>query len=217
VIRLGHRGIALGMPGQGKSQMCAHLFAVHEGQRLLIDVQDHYELGPDAGEDAIDVDRVSAIDWRARTIRYTPRRFSAREFNELYGAIYHRGDVLVWLDEALGPTSAHSTPMMVRRVITQGRKRRITHLATSQRPAGIERGLVSLSEHVWVFRMVDPDDIQTVSTRLGLSPRELGEELRQLPHQGFLYHEAGSGPIRQFGPLPAGLVARAQRIVHIPA
>lgn len=216
MIRQGQRVLAVGMTGEGKSQMLAHLFAVHTGQRLLVDVQDHYELGPGAGEDAISVEKVSAIDWRARTIRFVPRRLTAAEFDELYRAIYAQGNVLVWLDEALGPTTAHSTPLWLRRVITQGRKRRITHMAATQRPHGIERTLVNQSEHAFVFRLVDPDDIQTMSYRLGMSARELATELGVLPQWGFLYHELGQREVQRFPPLPAGLIGEAQRVVVIP-
>lgn len=216
MIRQGQRVFASGMTGEGKSQLLAHLFAVHGGQRLLVDVQDHYALGPDAGEEsAVDVDRASAIDWRARTIRFVPRHGTPREYDELHRAVYSQGDLLVWCDEAEDVAPVHRTPRWVWKVVKQGRKRRITYLAASQRPHGVERSVVNQAEHVFLFRMVDADDVQVFTHRLGVSARELAGELASLPRHGFIYHELGAQP-RVMPPLPAELIARAERVVHIP-
>ncbi len=218
MIRQGQRALAVGMTGEGKSQLLAHLFAIHTGQRLLIDVQDHYHLGPAAlAEGAVDTDRVSRIDWRVRTIRYVPRSFSAHEFDDLHRAIYSQGDLLVWCDEAEDVAPVHRTPRWVRKVVKQGRKRRITYLAATQRPHGVERSIVNQSEHAFVFRMVDADDLLALSYRLGLTVRELAAELNALERHAYLYHELGVDPVRRMPPLPANLVADAERHVVIPS
>ncbi len=219
MIRQGQRALAVGMTGQGKSQLFAHLFAIHTGQRLLIDVQDHYHLGPDAGAEgeAADVDRVSKIDWRVRTIRYVPRSLSGREFDELHHAIYSQGNLLVWCDEAEDVAPVHRTPRWVKKVVKQGRKRQITYLAASQRPHGVERSIINQSEHAFLFRMVDGDDILALSYRVGMSARELAGELGELEQHAFLYHELGVHEVRRMPPLPPDLIAQAERHVVIPS
>ncbi len=224
MIRQGERVLAVGTTGTGKSQALAYLFAKHTGQRLLIDVQDHYELGPAAlaEENVCEADSPRGIDWRARTIRYVPKTLRAREYDELYSAIFRRGKLLVWLDETLGPTSSHSTPMHVRKVVTQGRKYGITHLHAAQRPAGIDRFLINQSEHAFVFLTSDPDDLDTLSYRLGVNSRELGRlweggEHERLWQAGYLYHRLGSGELRRMPPLPPDYIAEAQRHVVIPS
>jgi energy-coupling factor transporter ATP-binding protein EcfA2 len=223
MIRQGERVLAVGTTGTGKSQALAYLFAKHDGQRLLIDVQDHYELGPAAAEDACEARSPREIDWQARTIRYVPRTLSQREYNDLYAAIFKRGNLLVWLDEAVGPTSAHSAPVNLRRAVTQGRKIGITHLAASQRPAGIERTIVNQSEHAFVFLTSDPDDLDVLSIRLGLKARELATawsdagDVDRLWQAGYLYHRLGSSEIRRMPPLPADRIDEARRHVVIPS
>jgi hypothetical protein len=228
MIRQGERVLAVGTTGTGKSQALAYLFAQHGGQRLLIDVQDHYELGPAAvNEGAAEATKPREIDWRARTIRYVPSTLRPREYDELYAQIFRRGaapdaNLLVWLDETVGPTSSHSTPINLRRVVTQGRKYRITHLAAAQRPAGIERTIINQSEHAYVFLTSDPDDLDVLSMRLGIKARELGQawagsEHERLWQAGYLYHRLGSAEIKKMPPLPADYIAEAERHVHIPS
>jgi hypothetical protein len=227
MIRQGDRVLAVGTTGTGKSQALAYLFAQHGGQRLLIDVQDHYELGPAAiSEGAVEARRPREIDWRARTIRYVPSTLRAREYDELYAQIFRRGssagsNLLVWLDETVGPTSAHSTPVNLRRVVTQGRKYRITHLAAAQRPAGIERTIVNQSEHAYIFLTSDPDDLDVLSVRLGIKVRELANawagDVDRLWQAGYLYHRLGATEIKKMPPLPASYVAEAERHVRIPS
>lgn len=217
MIWQGQRVFASGMTGEGKSQLLAHLFAVHTGQRLLIDVQDHYELGAEAREEGVvDVDKVSAIDWRVRTIRFVPRSGSPREYDELHRAIYSQRNLLVWCDEAEDVARVHRTPKWVWKTVKQGRKRRITYLAASQRPHGVERSVLNQAEHVFLFRMVDADDIQVFTHRIGTGARELGAELAALPRYGFVYHELGSEP-KVMPPLPPEWIADAERVVRIPS
>jgi hypothetical protein len=216
VIRLGQRAIAVGMPGEGKSALCADVFARYGGQRILIDVQDAYELGPASlAEGACEASSVSEIDWRFRTIRYVPRRLSQREYDDVYAAIEARGNLLVWLDEAYGPTTSASCPLFLRKVITQGRKRRITHLTTTQRPARIEPTLLALSEHAYVFRLVHPDDVDRVAQRVGADKRELAQLLAELPDHGYLYSAAGGRELVRMPPLPADRLEAARQHVRV--
>lgn len=206
------------MTGEGKSQLLAYYFATCAGQRLLVDVQDHYTLGPAAGADGgvLEVNSVEAIDWRVRTIRYVPRSGARMEFDRLYRAVYGQGKVLVWADELEDVAPVNGVPPFVRKVLKQGRKRGLTHLGATQRPAGVERSAYNQAEHLFLFRMVDGADIQALSYRVGLSARELADDLRDLPQHGFLYHGVDSPRIARFEPLPAERIAAAERHVRIP-
>lgn len=223
MIKQGERVLAVGTTGTGKSQALADVFARHTGQRVLIDVQDHYELGPAAvDEGASEASRPREIDWRQRTIRYVPSRDNAKEYNELYSAIFRRGNVLVWLDEAEGPTSSHSSPLWLRRTVKQGRKYGITHMAATQRPSGIERAIINQSEHAFVFLTSDEDDLRSLAARLGVHWRELAGTWgdtggRELWRAGYVYHRLGSGELVKMPPLPAERIAAARRHVIIPS
>jgi hypothetical protein len=223
MIRQGERVLAVGTTGTGKSQALADVFARHTGQRILIDVQDHYDLGPAAiAEGVSEAGSPRQIDWRQRTIRYVPSRDTQREYNELYSAIFRRGNVLVWLDEAEGPTTSHSSPLWLRRTVKQGRKYGITHLAATQRPSGIERALVNQSEHAFVFLTSDPDDLDALSVRMGVRARDLAGvwgdagDVDDLWQAGYVYHRLGSGRLVRMPPLPAERIKAARRHVIIP-
>jgi len=180
-------------------------------------VQDHYDLGPAArAEPALEVDRVSDLDWRHRTIRYVPSRLNLREFDELYAAIYARGNLLVLLDEAEDAAPVARVPPWLKKTVKQGRKRGITHLAATQRPRGVERSIINQAEHAFVFRMVDHDDLQTLSYRLGVSTRELADELGQLERHAYLRHTLGDEHVTVMPPLPADVVAFTRRHISNP-
>lgn len=219
MIRQGQRALAVGNTGEGKSEALLHLFAKFEGQRLLVDVQDHYQLGPDAlAGGAIEVDDPRDLDWRARTIRYVPRRpGDPGEASRLYHAIFERGDLLVLLDEAEDVAPVGRAPSSVRRVLKQGRKHGITHLAATQRPFGVDPSVINQAEHAYVFRMVDVRDVGAIAHRLALPAGELTRELGQLPDHGYLYHQLGPGqPVARMPPLPAELIAATRRHVVNP-
>lgn len=226
-IRKSDRVIALGKTGSGKSQLLLHLWAIWQGQRLLVDVQDHYELGPDALAEKPEpcvAERVRDIDWRARTIRYVPRG-TQTDYNDLYAAIYQRGKLMVLLDEAYGPTTANRCPTWLRRVVTQGRKRQILHMAASQRPANILPELINQSEHAFVFDVGGrPDDLDAIGLRMGLRGRELGELLGTLERldlasdvTGYIRHDLGSPNLIRMPPLPPEIIASTARVVINPA
>jgi len=224
LIRRSDRVIAIGKTGSGKSWTLASLFADYAGQRVLVDVNDDYELGPACEPDGACVaHRVREIDWRARSIRYVPSG-RERDYDDLYAAVWQRGQMLVWLDEAFGPTSAWKAPHWLRRVVTQGRKRDLLHLAATQRPAHVLTELINQAEHALVFEVgVDEKDLRTVAMRLGMTIDELATELRNLPRvdghgtaTGYLRHDLGHDQILRMPPLPPAVVERVHSHVVMP-
>jgi hypothetical protein len=197
-IRIGHRFITLGETGRGKSELLLNLFAVYKGQRILIDVQDHYSFGPDAiAEDPppLEVDDPRAIDWSHRTIRYIVRRPGDRvEMEALHHAIFRRGRIFVACDEAedVAPSQGGGSPPHVRKCLKQGRKVAITYAAASQRPFGVDRSVLHQSEHAAVFPMSDRDDLNAIRGRLGMTVDELFEALNSLEQYEYLRHTKGS-------------------------
>lgn len=215
-IRLGSRILFVGNTGTGKSEGLINLFAVHTGQRLFIDVQDHYSFGPAALAESpppLEVDDPRAIDWQHRTIRYVPRFPGAsprgrREMDELHAAIYNRGDLLVACDEAedVAPSQGAGAPPFVKKCIKQGRKRKITYGAATQRPAGVDRSVINQAEHGFLFPMVDPDDLQAISYRLGMTARELRRALEQLGSFEYLRHTIGRHDVLHMPALPPATI-----------
>lgn len=208
MIEPGDRELAVGMTGSGKSGLLGYHFATYPGQRILIDVNDDYELAP-AADELGGAATVSGDDLRealrsARTIRYVPATLEPEEYEQLYRLIWEHARAgvpkYVWLDESEGPTTANRAPLHLRLTIKQGRKKDITHAAATLRPVDIEGAIVNQSEHAFVFRMTDAKDIALLARRLGLSPLDLTAALDQLPEHGFLYHRLGQNVVA-FPPL----------------
>jgi len=218
-IRASDRCCAVGMTGSGKSMLLAHVWSIYPGQRVLVDVTDACELGPDALADErghCRAEKVSDIDWRARTIHFVPRGQSDRLYDDLYAAIFERGDLCVLLDESQGPTTSNRWPRWLRTTITQGRKRSILHLAATQEPVNVVPVIYSQAEHLFVFRLTGRrDELDALAPRLGLAWRELQAELEELQPFGYLRHSIGPGqPVRRMPPLPPDVVALTERHVR---
>lgn len=199
--------------------LLAQLWAIYPGQRVLVDVTDACELGPDAAGDErghCRAEKVSEIDWRARTIHFIPRGQSDALYNDLYAAIFDRGNLCVLLDESQGPTSASRWPRWLRATLTQGRKRSILHLAATQEPVNVVPAIYSQAEHLFVFALAGRrGDLAALEGRLGLDWRAIGDELDALPKYGYLRHSIGpSQPVRKLPPLPADVVAFTERHVR---
>jgi hypothetical protein len=224
-ILLGQRVLFVGDTGTGKSEGLLGLFAEHTGQRILIDPQDHYLLGPDAlAEDPppLELDDPAKIDWRHRTIRYVPKRAGdRREMDRLHAAIFRHGRVFVACDEAedVAPSQGGGSPTWVRKAYKQGRKVRLTMGAATQRPVGVDRAVINQAEHAFVFPMSDPDDLKVISYRLGLSVAQLSAALNQLGRFEYLRHtkgqrdERGRPVVLHMPALPPEVIARTRRHV----
>lgn len=216
-IKATDRVCAIGMTGSGKSMALAHLWAIYPGQRLLVDVNDDCEIGPAAGEDkeVCVAERVKDIDWRARSIRFVPRAQSEQIYNDLYAAIFARGNVCVWLDESYGPTTASRAPRWLQTATRQGRKRRILHLAATQEPVNVMPTLYSQAEHLLVFKLRGrPDELAKLAPMMRMSPDELQLELDELPEHGFLRSHSGSRDVWAMPPLPPEVVTHTRSHVH---
>lgn len=239
-IQTHERVMCVGMPGTGKSELLLGLWADDPGQRVLIDVQDAYELGPAALEDELGVQEVHGhperLDWNQRTIRYVPAktgRAGREEMEDLYAAIWARaqhyqelGHLTVLLDECYGPTEANWAPSYLTTALTQGRKKHLRHLGGTQRPAKVAPELFETADHLFVFLMGGRrDDLDRIGERFGWNGAEVGEALRDLSESygyddngrfrchGFLRHRAGNLEVLEYPPLPAETLERTRRHV----
>lgn len=224
MIEPGQRELAVGMTGMGKSAVLGYHFATYPGQRVLIDVNDDYELGPacelDGGAATVrHPEALAAALNEVRSIRYAPSQLTPDEYEAVYKAIWdhaRRGrPMFVWLDEAEGPTTADRSPLHLRLAIKQGRKKDLTHAAATLRPVEIEPSLRNQSEHAFIFKMTDPADIASLARRCNVSPAELTAALNALPEYGFLYHRLG-GPVAAIPPLDDKRRAITARHVVMP-
>lgn len=227
MIEEGDRVFCSGITGSGKSRLLGYFFAMTPGQRLLVDVNDDYELGPAAIAEGCSNVRgdPAALDFSQRTLRYVPGRLDQAEYDELYKVIWGRAcaghRLFVWLDECLGPTTESSSPLHVRLVLGQGRKKALTHAGASLRPVGIEKMLVNQSEHYFAFFTADRDDLERIARRFSVTPAELAAALEPLAPggaqaHGFLYHRLGQPQVSIFPALPQAKLDLLARHVRMP-
>lgn len=219
------RVAAIGMTGSGKSELLAHLWSIYRGQRVLVDVNDAYELGPaslaEENGGAIHAEKVADIDWRARTVHFVPRAQTERVYNDLYAALWARAQetraLCVWLDESYGPTTASKSPRWLRTSVTQGRKYGLFHLAAMQEPVNVAPVLYTQANHVMLFRLAGrPDDLRRLEHRFGMTADELARALERLPEFGYLWSVLGSTDVYEMDPLPRQVLAFTRRHVVIP-
>lgn len=242
VIQPHHRLVALGMTGSGKSEIGLAGFASTPGQRILIDYNDAYTMGPDALADPLgcqETENPAAIDWGVRTIRFVPSAVGSSPraraiMDDLYAAIWARsalwadlGPLDVWLDESVGPTSANYAPPNMELVVTQGRKRKIRHGAAMQDPVGVYPKLLSQAEHGFVFVCgMRPDYLDIIGRRFGWTGADVGAALEQLGERygtendrgewvchAYLRHRIGRREVFEFPPLPPEVIAHTRRHV----
>lgn len=234
MIEEGQRAFACGITGTGKSRLGGYLFATYAGQRLFIDVNDDYELGPAAIEEgACTAREPGKIDWSKRSIRYVPSSGDQDEFEALYAAIIahvwppNPHPMFVHLDESEGPTSQHKAPPSMNVAVGQGRKKDLTHSSASLRPFEVFKKLHRQAEHLFAFYTTDDNDLQLLARRMGVTVADLIAAMGQLdpdgraltagenPH-GFIYHRLGSPQPTIFPPLSDDKLKLTARHIVMP-
>lgn len=172
--------------------MARRLFLSTPAPRLVVDPNDS-SLTAIAGavtfSDASRPTNERGEAWRtAATARFVPDDPADRAaYNELYRWVWAHFPRYLWLDEAADAAPANGCPALVRRVIQQGAKRSLGHLACHTRPRELARNLIAQAQHVFVFELPNPDDRDHIARIAGI-PREVIEaELGRLEPHGFLW------------------------------
>lgn len=225
-IRPDARVLAVGSTGTGKSTLLRWLFATQFGERsgharrVLIDPQDAYELVPERGTH--EGHGAETIRADVPLLRVVPRQ-DPKDWAEIYRRLNQLPNTVVWLDEAaLAPRPGTREAAPLREYQTTGRKYRRAHLVASQFPVAIDRTFVDQAEHLLVFQLRRPEDLQRLAGMLGLdSWRGLRTSLAGFPRPD------GGGPSHSFlwgdmtrhtatvrDPLPAPAMHAADRIVR---
>jgi DNA helicase HerA-like ATPase len=125
------------------------------------------------------------------SVRFVPRDpYDPEAYDAVYRALFERRGVFVWLDEAGMAAPASGAPDGLRRLVTQGARFGIGHLALHQRAHDLDRALWANAEHVIAFRLGDPDDIRRLAGTGPTPPRDVEAALRSLPPFGFLWYGA---------------------------
>lgn len=220
-INLNDRVAIFGGTGSGKSVLAhALLRSIPSGWwKMIIDVTDSIN-EPTALDfyDPLDIpwDKVSEGDDATWTMRFIPDINAALydQISALYMGIYNHGACWVWLDEANEVSTAHKTAFGLRKVLLQGRKAWIGHVACTPRPADISKSIVTQSQYLISFSLVDFDDRQRMARYIGMTNDEFDQALALLGPYEYLFYDVAMRTLYQVPPVPADIVVALETPVN---
>lgn len=198
------RILVVGKTQSGKTHFTRRMFLAMTGaRRFFIDPKGQGDVGVQATRS------VAAIDWAADVVRYVPAQLDRGEYEELYDALARAGGpMVIWLDEAMGPTTGSWQPAGMRIIVTQGAALGVGHWACSQRPVDIAANLRTEAEHIFMFVPTPhPLNLDALAPDVGVPSRELAERFRALHEQegehSFLWYARSSHELLDCAPVPA--------------
>lgn len=109
---------------------------------------------------------------------------SELEFNHILRLCYYFGNIQIVVEEIHLFSGPHNMPLWLQNNYLIGRHHGISILATSQRPAHVNKTIVSQSAHIFCGKTVESNDLRYLSSFLG---QENSQKLVQMPERQFLY------------------------------
>ena len=167
-IKNSDRAFIVGTTGSGKTTLARALLC-NRPDVVIVDPKGGFEWDstyrPKAGGLITD-DFALVQGWEGPApIIYRPTiAVAAHGMEPFWHWVWERRHTLVYIDEAamLCPTRG-VIPGGLARAIQQGRQREISVWSATQRPANIPVPLLSESEHVFTFRLRNPDDLKRMA------------------------------------------------------
>lgn len=207
-IRLNDRVAIFGGTGTGKSILAQIMYRSLPVKwwKLIIDITDSI-IEPSA----LTFYDPAEIPWdKAYNLRFVPDIDVDLEeqINALYINIFYHGVCWVWLDEANEVTTAHHTAFGLRKVLLQGRKAFVGHLSCTPRPADISKSIVTQSQYLITFALVDYDDRIRVARYIGMTPDEFDTEISKLGEHEYLFYDVAYRSLYRVPAVPTELVVQ---------
>lgn len=205
-IRLNDRVGVFGGTGTGKSILAQVMqSSVPDGWwKICVDITDSI-IDPSALT-FYDPDK---IPWEDSTnLRFVPSVDATLEdqINRLYLGIFYHGACWVWLDEANEVSSAHRTAFGIRKVLLQGRKAYVGHVACTPRPADISKSIITQSQYLITFRLIDFDDRLRMARYIGLTQDEFDSIMERLGEHEYLLYDVRMNTLYQAPAVPREIV-----------
>jgi energy-coupling factor transporter ATP-binding protein EcfA2 len=207
-IALNDRVAIFGGTGTGKSILAQVLFRSipTEWHKIIIDITDSI-IEPTA----LTFYDPANIPWKdAWNLRFVPDIDGNLEdqINVLYLNIFFHGACWTWLDEANEVSTAHRTAFGLRKVLLQGRKAYVGHVSCTPRPADINKSIVTQSQYIITFPLVDFDDRIRMARYLGMDTIEFDEAIGALDDYQYLFYDVANRDLYRVPAIPANIVDR---------
>lgn len=205
-IRLNDRIAIFGGTGTGKSILAQVMYRSipQDWWKIVVDITDSV-IEPEA----LTFTDPDKIPWEDSTLlRFVPNVDETLEdqINRLYLNIFYHGACWVWLDEANEVSSAHRTAFGLRKVLLQGRKAFVGHAACTPRPADISKSIITQSQYLITFRLIDFDDRQRMARFIGLTLDEFDEIMARLGEHEYLLYDVRNNTLIQAPAVPREIV-----------
>ncbi|KKM13870.1 hypothetical protein LCGC14_1711910, partial [marine sediment metagenome] len=185
--------VVIGSTRSGKSVLARRMFEASAPPRAVVDPKDDADATGGGYRDrrvAVTFSDPATIP-TADSIRFVPRDpYDLAAYDRLYRGLFERRGIFVWSDEAGIIAPASGGPPGFRRLVTQGARFGIGHIALNQRPFDLDRALWANHDHVIAFRVGDPDDLRRLASTGPTTPSALDTRLRSLPPFGFVWYGA---------------------------
>jgi ABC-type dipeptide/oligopeptide/nickel transport system ATPase component len=205
-ISLNDRVSIFGATGTGKSVLAHALYrSIPDGWwKIIIDVTDSiFEPAALTFYDPL------AIPWdKSYNMRFVPDISESMDaqISELFLQMYYHGVCWFWLDEANEISDAHKTAFGLRKVLLQGRKAYVGGSSLSPRPKDISKSIITQSQYIAIFTLVDSDDRATVAKNIGMSPAEFDDQMASLEEHAFLFYDVRFRTLYRVPPIPPEIV-----------
>jgi hypothetical protein len=203
-VNFNDRILVTGKTQSGKTTFVRYLFdQMHGCRRVAIDPKGRlrFPVAPTR--------RPRDIDPKAELVHYIPSALTRAEYNELYERVFALGGpMVVWLDEAMGPTTQNWWPEKMAIIVQQGAELQIGHWACSQRPVAIAPVLRTEAEHYFMF-VPRPHylNVDALALEVGTASSELNPLFDQLQAQegehSFLWYCKETHELVPCSPIPA--------------
>lgn len=160
-------------------------------RRVIIDIMGEYDREKsvftfeDFSEKLIEYEKNKTPEFEL-IFQFDPEdEVSEKNFNEIMRLCYYFGNIQIVIEEIQEFCTPHEIPKWLRNCYLTGRHHNISIICTSQRPAFVNKTVVALSDHKFLGRCSEANDLNYLSSIVG---RENTQKLTQLPNRNFFHY-----------------------------
>jgi len=163
-VKPGERAVAIGGSGTGKTELIMRVLPT-SGRLLVLDPKRMFD--PDFLNLQI-VDDPSKVGSKQRVL-YRPKDSllaNIDAYDQVINRFYLKGNSTIYCDDLVGIMDRNRFPNSLRTAYMLGRSKKVTCIASVQRPANVPTFVLSEANHFFVFKLVMPQDIKKIRDTL---------------------------------------------------